>query len=303
MNYNLACIGDINWDTIIKVNRIPDPDGETRIVKLIEGVGGDAANVATAFALLGGSVLMVGQIGNDEQGRAAHKKLLLSGVDTSRVLISSDMQTGRVYSIVEEDGQRRLLHWRGANILRRLSDDDLEYVRKSEFIYIADPLPSTLRTIVEWYETGKIVSHLACDPGMATIAEGYEYVFTLLKYTTILFLNRTEAANLVKMKKLQDIINKVRSICPIVVIKLGEQGAIAVKDQTVIAKPAYPSEVVDSTGCGDAFNAAFLYRWMHTHSLEEALKWGNAAGAAVVRKLGAVMPQRSEVLQILEGGL
>lgn len=302
-NHSLSCIGDINWDTIIKINRLPDPDGETRIVELIEGVGGDAANVARAFAQLGGTVLMVGQVGDDEQGRAACKSLSQSGVDISRVLVEPDTQTGRVYSIVEGAGQRRLLHWRGANVSRRLLEDDLKYIKKSEWIYIADPLPSTLNTILKWYEAGKVTAHLAFDPGMGTVAEGYEYIAPLLKYVSILFLNRIEASNLVKEEKLENIIKAVREMCPIVVIKLGDQGAVAVQGQATIEKSAYPAEAVDSTGCGDAFNAAFLFCWLQTQSLEEALRWGNAAGAAVVAKLGAKMPQKSEVLRILGGGL
>lgn len=300
--YMLTCIGDINWDTIIKVRHLPEPDGETRIAELIEAVGGDAANVATTFARLGGSVLMIGEIGNDVHGQVACQSLSASGVDVSRVMVAPDMPTGRVYAIVEEGRQRRLLHWRGANMLLRLTEDDLSRLQESQVIYVADPLATTLQTIVRWYEEGRLSSCLAFDPGMATVVEGFDFVAPLLKYVTVLFMNEPEALTLTKCKKLEDAIRVLQKICEVVVIKLGDKGAIAMQGQTLVKKPAYPVEAVDSTGCGDAFNAAFLFRWLQTSNLEEALQWGNAAGAAVVRKLGAKMPTKAEVLQIIEDG-
>jgi sugar/nucleoside kinase (ribokinase family) len=48
--------------------------------------------------------------------------------------------------------------------------------------------------------------------------------------------------------------------------------------------------VVDTTGAGDAFDAAFLVEWLATRNVEAALQAGNRLGAYVAGQLGAQPP-------------
>jgi ribokinase len=72
-------------------------------------------------------------------------------------------------------------------------------------------------------------------------------------------------------------------------------------------QPAAPARVVDTTGAGDAFSAALAVALADDESLEEAVRWGAAAGAVATEAVGAQagLPDRSALmarLALLEAG-
>jgi len=54
-----------------------------------------------------------------------------------------------------------------------------------------------------------------------------------------------------------------------------------------VRKEAFQVNVVDTTGAGDAFAAAFVYGWLRGWNLEKIASFSNAAGALTLTKLGA----------------
>ena len=62
----------------------------------------------------------------------------------------------------------------------------------------------------------------------------------------------------------------------LVVLTLGADGALAWHDGEVARHPAFPTDVVDRIGAGDAFDAGFLYGW-----LERDIAWGLRCGNAL----------------------
>ena len=77
---------------------------------------------------------------------------------------------------------------------------------------------------------------------------------------------------------------------PLVVITLGSQGAIAVDRAQWWFQPTRPRPVVDTTGCGDAFAAGFLFGWCGSHDVRRGLVYGCACGAAAVGQVGGSSP-------------
>lgn len=73
------------------------------------------------------------------------------------------------------------------------------------------------------------------------------------------------------------------------VIKQGCNGATAMSNGSEIHVPAVSANVLDTTGAGDAFNAAFLSAWLEGHSIKECLEFGNARGAMVVSHRGGLV--------------
>jgi 5-dehydro-2-deoxygluconokinase len=93
-----------------------------------------------------------------------------------------------------------------------------------------------------------------------------------------------------------------------IVEKRGERGSRAhLSDGTHVDAPAFPVEVVNILGAGDAFAAGFLYGYVKGWSWYEALRLGNACGAILVTKPGCAnfMPTYEEVMDFVEqhGGL
>lgn len=75
-------------------------------------------------------------------------------------------------------------------------------------------------------------------------------------------------------------------LAAVTVVKRGDQGATLLSTRHVLTMPALPTEVIDTTGAGDAFNAGFLSMWLEGASHEASLKAGNQRGALAVRTRG-----------------
>jgi sugar/nucleoside kinase (ribokinase family) len=85
------------------------------------------------------------------------------------------------------------------------------------------------------------------------------------------------------------------------VAKLGRDGCATLEDGALLRAPAFPAEVVDTTGAGDSFNAGFLHAWLDGRPVAECLRWGAACGSLSTRGLGgtARQPDADEVEALL----
>ncbi len=91
--------------------------------------------------------------------------------------------------------------------------------------------------------------------------------------------------------------------CPLIVVKMGEQGAIARQGNQTIAARALPMQVVDTVGAGDSFDAGFLYGYLAGFPLNKALELAIACGSLSTRAAGGVnaQPTLEEALQYVSG--
>jgi len=89
----------------------------------------------------------------------------------------------------------------------------------------------------------------------------------------------------------------------IVVVTLGEKGCFIASDKKKLRVPAFKTEVVDTTGAGDAFAAGFLYGMLKSYDLESCGKLGNFVAARCIAQVGARagLPKKQEVEEFLEG--
>ena len=74
---------------------------------------------------------------------------------------------------------------------------------------------------------------------------------------------------------------------PVVALKMGPDGAMAGADGTIVHHPGFAVPVLDTTGAGDAFAAAFVVSWLNHRVLALAVREGNRVAAGVVQVAGA----------------
>ena len=82
----------------------------------------------------------------------------------------------------------------------------------------------------------------------------------------------------------------LRSGVPLVVITLGGAGAMAADAQQMWFQPTKNFEALDTTGCGDAFAAGFLFGWCRSRDVRRGLVYGCACGGANVAEFGGSTP-------------
>ena len=74
----------------------------------------------------------------------------------------------------------------------------------------------------------------------------------------------------------------------IILCTLGENGAFCLTKEGIFHyDPGYQINLIDTVGSGDAFSAGFVHYYMNGRSIEDALHFGNAAGAMVATTTGA----------------
>jgi ribokinase len=105
-----------------------------------------------------------------------------------------------------------------------------------------------------------------------------------------ILLNSEEALYLGDAKDVETAEKNLTAYTPLVVIKLGSRGAMAVHNDIVAKVSAVTTNVVDTTGAGDSFAAGFIPKWLETKDLEAALSAGTALAAKCVATVGARPP-------------
>lgn len=109
---------------------------------------------------------------------------------------------------------------------------------------------------------------------------------SLLANLDIFFANKKEVLQITEEKSLQNALQILGGIIPLVVVKDGENGAYAMEKGSLIYSPALKVKVIDTTGAGDCFNAGFIKAWLSGSSTAECLKWGNIVGGLSTTAMG-----------------
>lgn len=104
----------------------------------------------------------------------------------------------------------------------------------------------------------------------------------------IVFADEDEVMALYKVESLDAVLASIRGTTPLFVITCAAHGSVIVHGDETVVQDAIPiSEIIDTTGAGDAYTAAFLYGWTAGEPLLECARLGTWCATAVIQKLGA----------------
>jgi len=124
------------------------------------------------------------------------------------------------------------------------------------------------------------------NPSSYLAKQGKRKLASILRATTILVLNKSEARLLLN-KKIDNIVKLVKELNKlgpqIIVITEGAKGIVAYDGNTLHTLPAYRVKVVNTTGAGDAFASGFLAGILHKNNIVHALEMGMANAASVIQ--------------------
>jgi sugar/nucleoside kinase (ribokinase family) len=101
----------------------------------------------------------------------------------------------------------------------------------------------------------------------------------ILPYVDILMPNQREAMKMSRTDDLETALSRLAQKVATVVVKMGANGAAAIRKGQRFSAAAVPVAVVDSVGAGDSFDAGFLHQFLRGANLAECLAYGNLCGA------------------------
>lgn len=289
------------------VESIPPGQGSARLSEIKATAAGTAAGTAVDLAKLGADVLSVGAIGDDLLGDMLIAAMRGHGVDTSGLVRKPDAQTSATILPIRPNGERPALHVPGATSLLGRCDIDLTRLAGARALmigapdrlgrFVQDGLPEVIAAA-----DGALVAVDVLGPGSPS---ALDRIRPLLASTDWFMPNGDQLLGLTGQPDHFSAIKEVLAIgAGGVAVTLGADGClVATRDGDPVHLPALPTEVVDTTGCGDAFDAGMITGLLLGRDPVSAAMIGLACGALVATGLGsdAGITDLEQVLSFLGG--
>ena len=265
--------------------------------------GGKGANQAAAAARLGMDTWFVGQIGSDACAAPLRAALADGGVRLD-LLEESTVETGQAFILLQRGGENSIIVVPGANhAWSSPTSLALARIGQSGALLLQREVPEAVN---------RLAAQAAAAAGVPVVldAGGLDAPLPddLLPLVSVLSPNETELARLTGMATSSDteVLAASRAMqargVGTVLVKLGARGAMLVPlSGDPLRQAAFSVPVVDTTGAGDCFTAAYTVALLEGRSEGERLRFATAAAALCVQKLGALpsMPSRRAVDALL----
>ena len=299
----ILVIGSLNMDLIVTTTRIPAV-GETVLGSDFSSApGGKGANQAVAAARLGGAVSMIGCVGDDIFGKSLLENLHYNSVDTSCVKVIEGSPTG-VAVIVLKDGDNSIIVDPGSNykLTAEMIDEMEDQIKECSIMLVQLEIP---------IETVERAVSLARKHGVTVLlnpAPAAKLSEELLSKIDIFTPNESECEFItgIPVKSTKDAERAVEVLVGKgirqVIITMGSKGVVYNSGNTIVHKPAYNVEVVDTTAAGDSFSGAVAVALAGGKNIDEAIELASKVGALTVMKKGAqpALPSLEEVKKFRE---
>ena len=277
-------------DVLVRpVEAIPEDQGAPLVEDIRMTAAGTAAGTALTLAKLGAQVRTAGAIGTDPTGDLLTQLLQKAGIDTELLVRRIDTSTSATVLPIRPNGDRPTLHLLGANITYGLDDVPWDAVAEATHLHLGGPeligAEVAARILAHAKEHDVVTSVDLLAPGELGT---FDQIEPLLPYVDHLLPNEDQVlgfsgeADLVTgAKKL------IAAGAGLVAVTRGGDGALLVTADGTEPVPAFEVDVVDTTGCGDAFSAGFLRGISLGRTPRESAILGSAAAALVAQGLGS----------------
>ncbi len=289
-------IGAINLDCLVYTPHFPNKGDNIRVKDMRCSLGGRGANQAVALTNLKVAALLMGKVGNDFAGDYALSILKKYKVNTEYVLKSSSGKTGLCSILVSPDGENTIM---GFPAINRTVEPD--FLLRFEYLF---EIAQWLSISLEYpFEVVELALKLARKYGLKTVLDPSplielpkQNIWNMVDYA---LPNKKEIEILTDEEELLQgaIVLKNWGVGE-VIIKQGSQGSSFLHQDNLINVPAFPvKSVLDTTGAGDLFDAAFLYGLIQSNSVAKAAQIANLVASYAVQKPGTCesFPERREI--------
>lgn len=288
----------------------PSGENELGMQLFARNPGGAPANVLAMNAKLGGKTAFIGKVGRDDFGAFLKKTMSDAGIDVTGLVETGDVPTTLAFVQLSETGDRSFTFYRkpGADVC--LTQDEVsETLLKSCRIFhfgsvslTDEPCKTaTLYAAQKAKLAGAVISY---DPNYRPLLwnseqRAKEEILNALPLADIVKVSQEEMTLLTEETELSKGAQALaRHGAAVVLITLGPQGAFYYTPVGSGLMPTYDVQTVDTTGAGDAFLGALLYRVadktlsqlkkMTTDEWNDIIAFANAAGSMTTTAKGAI---------------
>ena len=306
LTFDFVIVGDINIDIITRPIRKLEKE-----ISIIQDdfyifPGGNAANTALELAKLGASVHFIGALGKDPIS-----KWLIDILKKNNITYSiniKDKPSGITFAITHDDGSRTFIATLGSNKVLDISDIDLDNISATHFHragYLWAPrlIGRPNKELFKMAKKKEMVTSLAFswDPDNWT---NRAIMLQNLDYCDILMLNEKELKALTGETKLNLAKRKLKKYYHgLTVIHRGSKGSLIISEDEEIIIPAKKINILNPTGSGDIYDAAFLYGYEKGWNLREIGKFAGACAEIHIQNPDIKYPSLNDIDKYLKSNL
>jgi sugar/nucleoside kinase (ribokinase family) len=287
--FDITIAGEVNLDIILYglPGELP-PERELLATGLTTTLGGASAIVAHNLAVLGNLVGFQSVVGEDALGQIALERLQRSGVDTLVRKAPPPAQTGLTI-VLQRDPWRNILTYPGTIADLKWDDLDFDYLSDSRHFHLSSYflqtalLPRVPELLKKLKDSGLTISLDTNDDPEDIFQSGLQDVLPLVD---VFLPNARELMRIAGTVDVNTALVKVAQLVPLLVVKLGHNGAMAQRGNERFLSAPIRLQAVDAVGAGDSFDAGFLTKYVQGADIETCLAYGNLCGAFSATRAG-----------------
>ena len=307
----IGIIGNLNVDLIIRqVMSMPAWGAEVLGKNSNLYPSGQAGNTSFALRALDLPVSIIANVGADLYGEMIINSLKSVGIDTSGVSIIGKRKTGITVAIVRSDGERAFVSDYGCldDFTCTLIKNNWHILKDTDYICIFGLL--TLQNI-NHDELNDILLELTNMGKITLLDTGWDPngwpdttksdLKKILRNISVFIPNIDEVEALIGSRDPYIAVHLLHELgVETVIIKLGNEGSFGSNGKDIFKIPAITTNVIDSVGAGDVFNAGFIYGHRKKFSLDTCMALGNTVASYYISKSENRYPSRLDIVTCLK---
>lgn len=290
-------IGTCTADMLFVVPQPPTYGKSWRASQYLRQAGGPVSTALVTLARLGVSTRFVGIAGDDPEGVFIRQEFQKEGVDVSRFMLEPNVFSRAVLVLVDQEtGERCFTSRRETNTPLAVSDLDRQEIVSAKALHLDDADEASIQA-AKWAKAA----------GVTVVLDGTwhseELVAQLLPFIDIPIVSEAFAKGWMPGAPPEAVVEALYDQgARIAAVTLGERGCVAKSEAGILTFPAFPVDVVDTTGAGDAFHGGFIYGVLQEWSVTEIVRFASAVASINCRQLGgrSGLPTVEETHQFLE---
>lgn len=258
----------------------------------IQTPGGSVANTVAGFGALGLPTAFIGRVRNDELGDFYARAMSDNGIDFVNPPVEGETPTSRSMIFVSPDGERSMNTYLG--ISTGLTSDDVpeEVSGRARLMFLEGYLfdheagKTAFREAARATKAGGGMAGIAISDPFCVERHRADFLSLIEHDLDYVIGNAAEIKSLYETEDLEDALDKITAICPLVVCTRSGDGVTIIREGNRVDIPVTRIVPVDATGAGDQFAAGFLYGLAQGRDLETCGRMGNACAAEVISHVG-----------------
>jgi sulfofructose kinase len=269
----VICLGLSALDQIWRVETFFD--GNSQKIRSLDHAtsgGGMAANAAVAVARLGGAAAFWGRGGDDAAGHEMRNAMRQEGIDVSQFRLFENGRSSVSGVLVDSTGERQIVNFRG-RFPEQADWLSLGEVAQASSV-LADP---------RWVDGAVALFRAARAASVPTILDADvadpEVFETLLPLTDHAVFSEPALRGFAGSSDETALLKIAGFDCRVAAVTRGSNGVTWRQDGVIRSQPAYPADVVDTTGAGDVFHGAYAFAIGAGPNVPDAMSFATAAAA------------------------